>query len=583
MAAAELRRGRGPGPRHGAAAQRDPERPRPARLLLYRPARRRQDDARAHPGALPELREGSHRDALRRLPLLRRDRRGPLDRRPGDRRREPHRRRRRARADRVGALRAVARQAPDLHRGRSPHALDAGLQRAAQDARGAAAAQPLRLRDDESGEDPVHGPLALPALRPAPHRALDGDASGWPRSAGPRASTISPARLRDRARGRGLDARRADAARSGAWPTGGQQVDDARRRGDPRPRRPPPAERDRRRRASTAIRAARARSAARARDRRRHRSGPPRRGAARAAARPRRSCGSRRDAEGLVEGTDAERDELARSSRARCEPARLRRMFRALRARERRSVLRAEAVGGARDGRRPARHDAGRRRRRDAARAPRSARAPTRGLGARADPGPAATATGRRRRPGGSRARQRGPRDAPRRAAPDAGRRGARREQRSRRRIRSAREPAARRRPPQPPRRSPSPRRMLEPPSATRASSTLGGAARRRSTLAATAARDRLSRFASATAGCVAALEGGASSTLRTAGRLRLAVSTSFDAERVSRAPRRPRVACEGFFGAADADRGRASRRSDRGPAAASRARRSRRRRQRGA
>ena len=46
----------------------------------------------------------------------------------------------------------------------------AGVQRAAEDAGGAAAARQVHLRDDRSAEDPDHDPVALPAVRLRPRR-----------------------------------------------------------------------------------------------------------------------------------------------------------------------------------------------------------------------------------------------------------------------------------------------------------------------------------------------------------------------------------------------------------------------------
>ncbi len=61
-----------------------------------------------------------------------------------------------------------------LHHRRSPHAHQGGLQRPAQDARGAAAARRLRARHDRGAQDPGDHPVALPALRlPPPARAGD--------------------------------------------------------------------------------------------------------------------------------------------------------------------------------------------------------------------------------------------------------------------------------------------------------------------------------------------------------------------------------------------------------------------------
>ena len=214
MAPQGVRRGRRPAPCHDGAAQRDSHRTRAARRAADGAARRRQDHARSHPGALPELREGSDRHALRELRLLQRDHRQPLDRCSGDRRGEPHRRRRHPRGDRVDPVPTLSRQVSNLRHRRGPHAVEAGLQRAAQDARGTATQQPVHLGDHRSREDPVHRDLALPALRPAPHRRRGGrsTAESDRRSGGHPRLADEPAR--HRSRGRRLDARRADPARS---------------------------------------------------------------------------------------------------------------------------------------------------------------------------------------------------------------------------------------------------------------------------------------------------------------------------------------------------------------------------------
>ena len=58
-----------------------------------------------------------------------------------------------------------------LHHRRSAHALQAGLQRAVEDAGRAARTREVHLRDDRDRQGAGHRALALPALRPAPRRA----------------------------------------------------------------------------------------------------------------------------------------------------------------------------------------------------------------------------------------------------------------------------------------------------------------------------------------------------------------------------------------------------------------------------
>ncbi len=91
-----------------------------------------------------------------------------------------------------------------LHR-RSPHALDRGLQRAVEDPGRAAAARQVLLRDDRGEQDPDHGALAVPAVRPGRnHARRDRQDPGrdlrrrkeWPPS--PRPCKSSPAARPDR-------------------------------------------------------------------------------------------------------------------------------------------------------------------------------------------------------------------------------------------------------------------------------------------------------------------------------------------------------------------------------------------------
>ena len=112
--------------------------------------------------------EGPTRRALRRVRVLRGDRGGQLARRAGDRRRHPQRRRAGARAARERALQPGARPLQGVDHRRGPHALHRRLQRAAEDARGAAAAGQVHLRHHRVPQAARHHPLALPAVR-LPH------------------------------------------------------------------------------------------------------------------------------------------------------------------------------------------------------------------------------------------------------------------------------------------------------------------------------------------------------------------------------------------------------------------------------
>ena len=245
MAAAELRGGDGAGARHDGAAQRDRDGARAARDPALRPARRRQDHDRAHHRPLPQLREGPDGDAVRHLLFLPRDRGRPLDRRAGDRRGEPHVRGRRARGDRVDPLLRGARQAPHLRHRRSAHALGRGVQRVAQDARRAAAAQPLRVRHDQRREDPRDGDLALPAPRSAPAADRGGRRAARRSGEGRGRHDLAAQPAGDRAPGRGIAARLDHAARPGDRRLG-QRSRRRARGGRPRSHRPARAARDRR-------------------------------------------------------------------------------------------------------------------------------------------------------------------------------------------------------------------------------------------------------------------------------------------------------------------------------------------------
>ena len=150
-----------------------------------------------------------------------RDRRGPRARRDRDGR---------GLADRQGGRPGAARRAPvpaqllalqGLHPGRGAHALVQGLERAAEDGRGAAAARQVHLRHHRAAQGPDHRPVALPEVRAAPgrargtggapgrhlrqgrrHRGAGGPGDGGARRRGLRARRAVPARPGDRHRRR---------------------------------------------------------------------------------------------------------------------------------------------------------------------------------------------------------------------------------------------------------------------------------------------------------------------------------------------------------------------------------------------
>ena len=137
---------------------------------------------------------GADGDAVRRLRLLRVDRRGELAGRDRDGRRLVELGRRHPRAARVGRLRAGLRPPEGLHPRRGAHALDGGLERVPQDARGAAAEHRLRARDDRGPEGAADRRRPLPPLRlPAPDRRADRDRRS---TASPRPSRSRSARRR---------------------------------------------------------------------------------------------------------------------------------------------------------------------------------------------------------------------------------------------------------------------------------------------------------------------------------------------------------------------------------------------------
>ena len=156
---------------------------------------------------------------LRRLPG---DRRGPSCRRAGNGRGQPHRGERYPRDHRLGALPGDLGALQDLYHRRGSHALDQRLQRAAQDAGGAARSCEVHLRHHRDPQGAGDGAVALPALRPAPDRTRGDDR--------PSAAHRRAGRRRDRGRRagpdhagrRGLGARRDEPDGSGDRPRRGR-------------------------------------------------------------------------------------------------------------------------------------------------------------------------------------------------------------------------------------------------------------------------------------------------------------------------------------------------------------------------
>ena len=119
---------------------------------------------------------------------------GQRGRRAGDRRRLQHRRRRRARDHRERALPGGQEPLQDLHHRRGAHALHQRLQRAAEDARGAAGARQVHLRHHRSAQAAGHRAVALPALRLPPHPAAPGRRAAAADRRRPRRSRSATAR-----------------------------------------------------------------------------------------------------------------------------------------------------------------------------------------------------------------------------------------------------------------------------------------------------------------------------------------------------------------------------------------------------
>ncbi len=175
--------------------QRHRPEPGAPRLPVHGRPRRRQDQRGAHPGQGAVLREGPDRRTLRRVRHLPGDRGRAFGRRHRDRRRLQHRGRGRPSPCCEGVRYLPAQGPTKVYIIDEVHMLvDAGVQRAAEDAGGAAAARRVHVRDDRGPQDPGHDPVALPALRlqADPHGAADRRTSR--RSSRPRRSRPRPRR-----------------------------------------------------------------------------------------------------------------------------------------------------------------------------------------------------------------------------------------------------------------------------------------------------------------------------------------------------------------------------------------------------
>ncbi|MBV6425262.1 MAG: hypothetical protein NAOJABEB_03078 [Steroidobacteraceae bacterium] len=188
MATPALRRPRGAGTCRQGAVERAGGQPRPSCVPVQWHARCRQDDHRADPRQVPQLRNRCDCGAVRQVRRLSRDRRGPLRRPDRGRCRLAHQGRRHARAPRERAVHARGRPLQGVPDRRSAHAVAAFVQCAAEDARRAAAPRQVPARDHRSAAASGHGAVALPAIQPetaagrVDRRADGGDPRGRERA-----------------------------------------------------------------------------------------------------------------------------------------------------------------------------------------------------------------------------------------------------------------------------------------------------------------------------------------------------------------------------------------------------------------
>ncbi len=171
----QLRRPHRPGADGAHARQFLRRRAHPSGLYPHRRARRRQDHHRPHPRPRLQLfAAGQDRPTVDRHAGIRRPLPGDHGiaprRRHRDGRRLAHRHRRRARDHRERALPPGLGAHQGLHHRRSAHAVEAGVQRPAEDARRAARARQVPVRDHRDRESADHRALALHPFRPQAHR-----------------------------------------------------------------------------------------------------------------------------------------------------------------------------------------------------------------------------------------------------------------------------------------------------------------------------------------------------------------------------------------------------------------------------
>ncbi len=147
----------------------------PSRLPVHRHSRCRQDDGRAHPCEVAQLRNRRQLESLRYLRRLSGDRRGTLRRSHRGRRGIAHQGRRYPRTAGQRAVRADSRPLQGVPHRRSAHAVESFVQRPAENARRAAAARQIPAGDHRPAEAAGHRAVALPAVQPQapvgePHR-----------------------------------------------------------------------------------------------------------------------------------------------------------------------------------------------------------------------------------------------------------------------------------------------------------------------------------------------------------------------------------------------------------------------------
>ena len=165
VASPQFRAARRAGPRRARARQCAGRGPAPPRVPLLRHPRGRQDDARAHPRQVHQLRDRRHLEAVRRVQRLRRDRRGPVRRPAGGGRGVALEGGRDARSHGQRPVHPRPRPLQGVPHRRGAHVLGEELQRVAEDAGGAAAPREVPARDDRSAEASDHCALALPEVR----------------------------------------------------------------------------------------------------------------------------------------------------------------------------------------------------------------------------------------------------------------------------------------------------------------------------------------------------------------------------------------------------------------------------------